>query len=184
MITGTEHEIGRRYFEAARRDRADHDRRRLREHRLDHQCHHVSRRRTGHSSLSRLSDRGAGRAQRFRRNQLPADLRRAAQRKSSSIIFAASLRAAHDAARGNEVVLRRLSARCPSDGDSFERGRRAFDVLSGFARSARSAAGRSFGPSADGQAADDRGLQLTRSRSASRSSIRGTIWITAGTSCI
>ena len=65
---------------------------------------------------------------------------------------------AHDAARGNEVVLRRLPTRRPSDGNSFERGRRALHVLSRFARSARSAAGRNLCPPPDGQAAHDRQL--------------------------
>ena len=37
--------------------------------------------------------------------------------KSQLDYFSTSLRAAHDAARGNEIVLRRLPARCPSDGD-------------------------------------------------------------------
>ena len=100
-----------------------------------------------------------GRAERFCRDQLPADLRRTADQGAVGYFrnFAA---AAHDAARGHEIVLRRLPARCPSDGDSLERGRGAVDVLSRFARSSRSAAGRNFGPSADGQAADDRRVQL------------------------
>ena len=46
---------------------------------------------------------------------------------------------AHDAARGHAVVLQRLSARRPSDGDSELGGRRAVDVLSGLAQPARSA---------------------------------------------
>ena len=47
--------------------------------------------------------------------------------------------APHDAARGHAVVLQRLSARRPSDGDPQLGGRRALDVLPGFARPARSA---------------------------------------------
>ena len=67
----------------------------------------------------------------------------------------------HDAARGHAVVLQRLSARRPPDGDSQSSVVGALvDVLSGFARSARSRAGRDFDPSADRQAADDRGLRL------------------------
>ena len=96
---------------------------------------------------------------RFRRSQLPADLRRIADRRGVGPIpqFAA---AAHDAARRHAVVLQRLAARRPSDGDAQLGGRRAVDLLSRFARSARPPASGNFGPSADGQAADDRGLQL------------------------
>ena len=74
--------------------------------------------------------------------------------------FRAVAAAAHDAARGHAVVLQRLSPRRASDGDP-RLGRRApVDVLSRLAQSARSEAGRDFGPPADGQAADDRGLCL------------------------
>ena len=66
----------------------DHARRRLRQHRLDHQRHHVPGWRKRHPALSRLSHRSPCRALRFRRDELSADLRRAAQRASSSTHFA------------------------------------------------------------------------------------------------
>ena len=68
--------------------------------------------------------------------------------------------AAHDAARGDAEVLRRLPARRPPDGDPLGRGQRPLDLLSGLARPGRSAAGRNLDPPPAGQAADDRRLQL------------------------
>ena len=93
----------------------------------------------------------------FRRGQLSADLRRVAERRAAGNL-PQSFAAAHHAARGHEVVLQRLPARRPSDGDPQLGRGRTVDVLPGLARSARSEAGRDLGPSPDGQAPHDRGL--------------------------
>ena len=49
-----------RYFQAAGQDRVHHPGRRLHEHRLDDQRHHLPRRRGRHPPLPRLPDRAAG----------------------------------------------------------------------------------------------------------------------------
>ena len=60
IVVGTEDERAIDISQAAGRDRLHHARRRLRQHRLDDQRHHLSRRRGGHPALPRLPDRGAG----------------------------------------------------------------------------------------------------------------------------
>ena len=61
-----------------------HARLRVHEHRLDDERDHVPRRRAGHPALPRLSDRGARREVRLRRDELPADQRQAADRGRAS----------------------------------------------------------------------------------------------------
>ena len=67
IVVGTEDEKAVDISQASCQDRLHHARRRLHEHGLDDQRHHLSRRREGHPALSRLSDRAARRELRFHR---------------------------------------------------------------------------------------------------------------------
>ena len=144
---------------AAGQDRIHHVRRRLRQHLGDQERHHLHRRRRGHPALPRLPDRAAGREVDVHRGQLPADLRRAADRRRAGEVHQPDP-AAHPAARGPQAVLRRLPPQRAPDAGAVQRGQRAVRVLPGLARPARQGAGRAVDHPAAGQAADHRGLRL------------------------
>ena len=116
-------------------------------------------------------------------DQLPADLRRAADRRPSSTAFTEQDQPAHAAARGPQAVLRRLPARRAPDAGAVQRGQRAVDLLPGRLDPFNADAGRAVHHPAAGQAADDRGLRLQEVRSASRSSTRTTRSAWWRTSC-
>ncbi len=86
---------------------------------------HLHRRRQGHSSLSRLSDRPAGREIEFPRSLLSAALRGIAQQRSNGGVRSRHHQP-HDAARTAGAVLPWLPARCASNGGDVRRGRGAF----------------------------------------------------------
>ncbi len=99
---------------------------------------HLYRRRRGRAALSRLPDRGAGRAQRLHGGGLSPPLRRAADRRREDQIHARH-HAPHHGARADRAVLQRIPARCASDGGDVRRGRRAVGLLSRFDRHLRPA---------------------------------------------
>ncbi len=102
---------------------------------------------------------------------LPADLRRAADARRSSTP-SRTRSAYHTMLHEDFRRFYRVAAegRAP-DGGVLGGGRRARDVLPRFARSALDAPGRDLRPPPDREAADDRGLRATSTRSASRSCI-------------
>ncbi len=106
-------------------------------------AHHLSRRRKRHSALSRLPDRSAGREVRLCRNELPADLRRAAQSRTAREV-------PHVAPRHTMLHedMRSFYNGFPRDAHPMailgSVVGRPFDLLSGLARPARSRAGARF----------------------------------------
>ena len=154
-------------------DGSGHPRPGLRQHRGVCLRDHLHRRRRGHPALPRLPDRAARRELDLRRDQLPADLRRAADPGRARRVLQAA-HPAHAAPRGHEALLRRLPARRPPDGDAVRRGQRAVDVLPGRARPFEPPS-RSSCPSSGCWPRCRRSRRTpTRSRSASRSSTRTT----------
>ena len=100
--------------------------------------HHLHRRRRRHPALPRLPDRPAGRELHLPRDQLPADLRRAAEPSRAGRVHHQD-QPAHAAARGPQAVLRRLPARRAPDAGAVQRGQRAVDLLPGQPRPVRPA---------------------------------------------
>ena len=93
------------------------------------------------------------------RGRVPADLRRAADRRAGAQLPGAHPRA-HDAARGPQGVLRRLPARRAPDGGAVLGGQRAVDLLPGQPRPVRRRARRDLDRPPAGEAADDRGVRV------------------------
>ena len=117
------------------------------------------------------------------RGLLPADLRRAADRRRSSTAFSRADPPAHAAARGPAPVLRRLPARRAPDGRCCPR-RSARCRPSTRTASTRSTPSRSRSPRSGCWPRCRRSRRTrTRSRSASRCSTRTTRWATSRTSC-
>ena len=158
---------------AAGQDRLHHLRRRLRQHRLDQERHHLHRRRRGHPALPRLPDRAAGREVDVHRGQLPADLRRTADQGAAGQVHHPAP-AAHDAARGHEAVLRRLPAQRAPDGGAVQRGQRTERLLPGLAGPVRRRSRSSCPRSGCWPSCRRSRPTPTRSRSASRSCTRTT----------
>ena len=121
-----------RHQQAAVQDRPGHLRPGLRQHRVVHVGDHLHRRRRRHPALPRLPDRAAGRAVDLPRGQLPAHLRRAAQRRAARRVRGQDP-PAHPAARGPQAVLRRLPARRAPDAGAVLGGVGAVDLLPGLA---------------------------------------------------
>ena len=120
---------------------------------------HLYRRRQGRAAASRLSDRGARRAQRLHGGLLPAAQRRAADRRAEEEVRARH-HLPHDAARTDPVFLPRLPPRRAPDGGHVRRGRRAVGVLSRQHRHQRRAPAHGRVLSPDREDADDRGQRL------------------------
>ena len=124
-----------------------------------HQRDHVSRRREGRPALPRLSGRSDRREVRLRRDQLPADLRRAAERRAAGA-FRKSLRR-HTMLHED---MRSFYNGFPRDAHPMAILSSVVGALSTFYQDSLNPrdpqAGRGLGPPADGQAADDRGLCL------------------------
>ena len=126
----------------------------IREHRQHTQRDHLHRRRAGHPPLSRLPDRGVGRAEQFPRDHLPAPLRRPAECGSARQLRGADHQP-HAAARGHPAHVPGVPSGGTPDGHECGRGRRALDVLRGLAGPARPGAGGDLHLPADREAADD-----------------------------
>ena len=110
VVEGTEDELAVDISTLREPDRLHHPRRRLRQHRLVPERHHLHRRREGHPALPRHPDRGAGREVDLRRDGLPADLRRAADRRASCGPLLAACSTEHrDAPRGHAQATSRAS---------------------------------------------------------------------------
>ena len=147
--------------QAAVEHRPRHLRPRLRQHRVVRVGDHLHRRRRGHPALPRLPDRPARRAVDVPRDQLPADLRRAADAGRSSTSSTTKIR--------RHTLLHEDMKRFF---DGFPRDAHPMPVLSsrGLARCRPSTrtrcdpfdedAGRALDLPAAGEAADDRGLRL------------------------
>ena len=103
-------------------------------------------------------DQLAGQGQ-LPRGQLPADLRRAADRRPAGRVRPADP-PAHPAARGPQAVLQGLPARRAPDAGAVLGGQRAVDLLPGLAGPLRRGAGGDLHAPPAGQAADHRGLRL------------------------
>ena len=127
---------------------------------LDQERHHLHRRRRRHPALPRVPDRAARREVDLPRGRLPADLRRAADRRAAG---ATSPRQIQRHTLLHEDLKRFF--------DGFPRNAHPMAVLSsavsalsrvlpGLARPARPRAGRAVDDPAAGQAADHRGVRL------------------------
>ena len=143
---------------------------------------HLHRRRRRHPALPRLPDRAAGGEVDLPGDQLPADLRRAAQPGAARRVHQAD-QPAHDAARGPQGVLRRLPARrAPDAGAVSARSPRCRpSTRTRWTRSTRTRS--SSRPSGCWPSCRRSRPTPTRSRSASRSSTRTTRWAWSRTSC-
>ena len=147
----------------------------VRQHRGRQVGHHLHRRRRRHPALPRLPDRAAGREVDVHRGQLPADLRRAADRRAarrrSPTEIQRHTHAARGPASGSSTASRATRTRCRCCLS-------AVNALSTFYQDSLDPfdhrAGRAVDDPAAGQAADDRGLRLQEVRSGSRSSTRTT----------
>ena len=118
-------------------------------------------------------DRAARREVDLHRGELPADLRRAAEQGAAGRVHPPDP-AAHDAARGPEAVLRRLSPQRPPDAGAVQRGQRALARTTRI-RSTRRTTSRSSCPRSGCWPSCRRSPPTpTRSRSVSRSSTRTT----------
>ena len=104
-------------------------------------------------------DRPAGRALQLPRGHLPADLRRAADRRPAGRVRPAHP-PAHPAARGPQAVLQGLPARRAPDAGALLGGQRPVDLLPGLAGPVRRGAGGDLHAAPAGEAADHRGLRL------------------------
>ena len=159
---GNRGRVGVRHRQAALGHRPDHLRPRLRQHRRRSQLRdHLHRRRRGHPALPRLPDRAARGALDVPRDQLPADLRRAADRRTELDDVHRQDQPAHAAARGpqgaSSTASRATRTRwrcCPS----------AVSALSTFYQDSLDPFDADDGRALDrppaGQAADDRGVRL------------------------
>src|SRR5439155_843984 len=145
--------------QAARGERVRDLRSGVRQHGLVRVLGHLHRRRCWDPALPRVPDRAARRALLVPGGLLPADLRRAADRRAAGQLRRADQRA-HPAARGPAPVLRRVPPRRAPDAGAVLGGQRAVHLLPGQPRPVRPGAGGDLHDPADRQAADDRVVRV------------------------
>ena len=182
ITEASEGSSGAEHRQAALVDRPGHLRLRLREHRLVRVGDHLHRRRRRHPALPRLPDRPARREVVVPRGQLPAHLRRAADRRRARRVRGPDP-SAHAAARGPQALLRRLPARRAPDAGAVVGGVGAVDLLPGRARPVRRGRRAAVDRPAAREAAHDRRVRLQEVGRRSRSCTRTTRSAWSRTSC-
>ena len=181
LIVGTEDERAIDIGAAPRQDRVRHARPGVHEHGVDQERHHVHRRRQGHPALPRHPDRAARREVDVRRDGVPAHLRAPAERDAAPGVEREAHAPLADP-RGHEALLRGLPGRRRTRWRSSARwSRRSRATTPTRSTSTTSTSATSRSRASCRRCARSR-RSPTRSRSASRSSIRRTRSRTARTS--